>query len=99
MTVNVDRSLELPKSEYYAEHEAKSGIALHHRPPVARRQEGRRHSPPRRDSLRTVVTAMSKLPNLSDASDSSALVRAHQRPPHDSSVSWAQWAWGSWWGG
>ena len=30
MTVNVDRSLELPQSEYYAEPQAKSGIALHH---------------------------------------------------------------------
>ncbi len=30
MTVNVDRSLELPRSEYYGEPQAKSGIALHH---------------------------------------------------------------------
>ena len=30
MRVNVDRSLQLPTSEYYAEHEAKSGIALHY---------------------------------------------------------------------
>ena len=30
MSVNVDRSLELPKSEYFPEPQAKSGIGLHH---------------------------------------------------------------------
>jgi hypothetical protein len=30
MSVDVDRSLELPKSEYFAEPQAKSGITLHH---------------------------------------------------------------------
>jgi hypothetical protein len=30
MTVHVDRSLRLPESEYFAEPQAKSGIALHH---------------------------------------------------------------------
>ncbi len=30
MSVNVDRSLALPKSEYYAEPQVKSGIVLHH---------------------------------------------------------------------
>ena len=30
MSVNVDRSLRLPESEYFAEPQAKSGIALHH---------------------------------------------------------------------
>jgi hypothetical protein len=30
MSVNVDRSLALPDSEYFAEPQAKSGIALHH---------------------------------------------------------------------
>ena len=30
MSVNVDRSLELPKSEYFPERQAKSGIVLHH---------------------------------------------------------------------
>jgi len=30
MTVNVDRNLTLPESEYFAEPQAKSGIALHH---------------------------------------------------------------------
>ncbi len=29
MSVNVDRSLELPTSEYYAEPQVKSGIVLH----------------------------------------------------------------------
>ncbi len=30
MSINVDRSLALPESEYFAERQAKSGIALHH---------------------------------------------------------------------
>jgi len=30
MSINVDRSLEMPESEYFPEPQAKSGIALHH---------------------------------------------------------------------
>ena len=41
MSVKVDRSLELPKSEYYGEPQAKSGIALHHAAPCGERRRVR----------------------------------------------------------